>query len=176
MAEHDDELVYVREVRGEIIPRQIFYDEGFVSIIDSRIICVLEDYREFYLERVPPDIIISLRRIDGEPIDDDRERFIDILMSMPEVIDLLSKSLKRVVIDHLDEKTGVYSATAEFGDGDIVVKRKMIPSHAIFLARLANKPIYVKKKLVEQQESVYRDLFVDETNPHEDEEDLDDEI
>ncbi len=148
-----DELLLVKEVRGEIIPRQIFYGEGFISILDTRITCVLEDDREFYLERVPPDIVLSLKKMDGETINDERERFVDVLLSMPEVIGMLGKYLKRVVIDELNNETGVYSATVEFGDGEVIIKRKMVPSHAIFLARLTNKPIYVRKELVDRQEN-----------------------
>ena len=167
----DDELILVREVYGEIIPRQVFYGKETISILDTRITCILEDNRKFYLERVPPDIVWSLKRINGEKLNDDRERFVDILLSIPDVISVLGKYLKRIVIDNIDERTGTYSATVEFGDGSIVVKRKMVPSHAIFLAKLTNKPIYVRKELVDQQEILYNllDEFQEDVNEYESE-------
>ncbi|OYT40038.1 MAG: hypothetical protein B6U89_03120 [Desulfurococcales archaeon ex4484_58] len=161
-----DDLIRVVEVRGEIISKPIMYGEGYISVVDTRITCVLEDNRLFFLERVPPDIVISLRRLDGEDINDERERFVDILLSMPDAIEAIGKYLKRVVIDNLDEDSGIYSATVEFVDDGITVKRKMVPSHAIFLARLTNKPIYVKRKLVDQQE-MYYSLYMTNEEDHE---------
>jgi len=152
----DDEILLVKKVEAEIIHRRIRngrYND--IVIVDTRIKCILEDNRVFYLEKVPPEIVYSLKRIDGVDLGDDRERFIDVLLSIPEVIEIIAKHLKSVVIDEFDEETGVYSASVEFSDGNIVIVRKMIPSHAIFLAKLAGKPIYVKKKLVDQQESIY---------------------
>lgn len=149
-------MLLVKKVYGEIIRRELYYSGTRFSVLDTRITCVLEDNRSFYLERVPPEIIFSLNRIEGKELEDDRERFVDILLSIPEIIDILGRYLKRVVIDKFDEKTGVYSATVEFADGNITLRRKMVPSHAIFLARLTKKPIYVKKELVEYQESIYK--------------------
>ncbi len=140
-----DELIRVLEVFGDIS-----YDNLFIT----RIICRLEDDRYFILERVPFDIVLALKRINGEEIDDDRERLVDILLSMPQVRELLGKSLKRVIIDSIDYRTGVYRAIAEFSDGELVIKRKMVPSHAIFLAVLTGRPIYVRKELVDEQEDI----------------------
>jgi bifunctional DNase/RNase len=151
-----NEEVLVKEVHGEFIRREIIDGETEFAILDTRITCVLEDNRVFYLERVPPEIIFSLKKLEGEDLNDDRERFVDIIASMPEVVEIIGRYLKRVVIDEFDETRGVYSATVEFADGDIVLKRKMVPSHAIFLARLTNKPIYIRKKLVDQQEELLK--------------------
>jgi bifunctional DNase/RNase len=144
----DDDLVKVVDVYGEVV-----FDRLFVT----RIVCVLEDDRYFILERVPFDIVIGLKKLRGEEIDDDRERLVDVLTSMPEVLDILGKHLRRVIINDIDTSTGVYSAIAEFSDGNMIIKRKMVPSHAIFLAKLTNKPIYVKRELVDQQEE-FREL------------------
>lgn len=160
-----DDLIKVVDVSGEIL-----FDRLFIT----RIVCLLEDGRFFILERVPFDIVISLKKLSGEEIDDERERLVDVLSSMPEILEILGKHLRRVIINEIDFKTGVYSAVAEFSDGNMVIKRKMVPSHAIFLARLTSRPIYVKRELVDQQEEfrllAYRDLEDDET---EDEEDYD---
>jgi len=152
----DDEILLVKKVEAEVIQRRIRNGKyNDIVLVDTRIKCILEDNRVFYLEKVPPEIVYSLKRIDGIDLGDDRERFIDVLLSIPEVIEIIAKHLKSVVIDEFDEETGVYSASVEFGDGNIVIVRKMIPSHAIFLAKLTGKPIYVKKKLVDQQETIY---------------------
>ncbi|ADI32744.1 bifunctional nuclease family protein [Staphylothermus hellenicus] len=139
----EEDLIRVVDVSGEIV-----FDRLFIP----RIVCLLEDGRFFILERVPFDIVVSLKKLDGEEMGDERERLVDVLSSMPDILDILGKHLKRVVINEIDSKTGVYSAIAEFSDGNMAIKRKMVPSHAIFLAKLTNKPIYVKKELVDQQE------------------------
>ncbi|NPA98378.1 MAG: hypothetical protein GXO43_03270 [Crenarchaeota archaeon] len=130
----------------------------------------MEDGRYFYLERVPFDIIIALKKLRGEEIEDDRERLVDILVSMPEVIELMGKHLKRVIINELNLDTAVYSAIAEFSDGNMIIRRKMVPSHAIFLAVLTNKPIYVRRRLIDEQEEMAMNNLLDE----ESETDLDD--
>jgi len=154
----DDELILVKHVYGELISRSVKLDKTVLTVLDARIVCVLEDNRSFYLENVPPEIVYSLKKLSGEDMNDDRERIVDILISIPEVVSILGRYLRRVVIEEYDATTGVYSASAEFEDGGIRIKRKMVPSHAIFLAKLTSKPIYVKKKLVDQQEEFLEEV------------------
>ncbi len=158
----EDELVRVVDVYGVIRTEAFFYS--------TRIVCVMEDGRYFYLERVPFDIIIALKKLRGEEIEDDRERLVDILVSMPEVVELMGKHLKRVIINELNMDTAVYSAIAEFSDGNMVIRRKMVPSHAIFLAVLTSKPIYVRRQLIDEQEEMAMNDLLDEGS----EADLDD--
>ncbi|MEM3163602.1 MAG: hypothetical protein QXN38_04305, partial [Desulfurococcaceae archaeon] len=66
------------------------------------------------------------------------------------------KYLSKVIIDSLDVETYTYAAIAEFVEGGIIVKRKMIPSHAILMALVAGKPVYVRRELVDQQEAMTR--------------------
>ncbi|WP_440058993.1 bifunctional nuclease family protein [Thermogladius sp. 4427co] len=147
------EYLLVKNVLGEVEETVI---EGLNVVFPvPRIVCELEDGRKFYLERVPYDIILFINKINGRDVEDDRERFGDILMSMPEVLENLGKHIKRVTIEEFDEKRGVYSAYLEFNDGNITIRRKMVPSHAIFLALLVGKPIYVKKELVDEQQNYY---------------------
>jgi len=145
--EYLDEYIRVEDVIPELQLGRLF---------TTRIICRLEDGRYFFLERVPFDIVISLKKLRGEEVEDDRERLVDILVSMPEVLDLLGRHLRRVIINELDPETEVYSAVVEFTDGEMTLRRKMVPSHAIFLAILTNKPIYVRKTLVDQQEELMK--------------------
>ncbi len=164
-----DELIRVVEVFSDVE-----YERFFIT----RIICRLEDGRIFVLERVPFDIILGLKRIRGEEIGDDRERFVDILLSMPNVIEMLGKHLDRVIINEIDHETGVYSALAEFSDGEMIIRRKMVPSHAIFLAVLTGKPIFVRRGLVDEQEE-YMNRLIEELGIEEesiDELDIDDDI
>lgn len=147
-----DEYIKVEDVIPEL---------QFGRLFSTRIICRLEDGRYFFLDRVPFDIVISLKKLKGEEIEDDRERLVDILASMPEVLDLLGRHLRRVIINELDPETEVYSAIVEFTDGKMTLRRKMVPSHAIFLAVLTNKPIYIRKTLVDQQEELMK-LDLDE--------------
>ncbi|MEZ0394669.1 MAG: bifunctional nuclease domain-containing protein [Desulfurococcaceae archaeon] len=135
----------VEEVAGEFV---------FDRFIVARIVCKLEDGRLFFLDRVPEDVVLFLLKLRGEQIGDDRERLGDVLMSMPEVVEALGRHLKRVVINEFNEERGFYAAEAEFEDGGITVARKMVPSHAIMLALIANRPIYVDEELVEGQEQL----------------------
>ncbi len=149
------QYLLVRRVRDEISGIEVKELDVYMPI--PRLACELEDGRVFYLERVPYDIVLFIKKQNGEAIDDDRERFSDLLASMPEVLEALGRHVKRVLIEEFDEARGVYSAYVEFNDGNVTLRRKMVPSHAIFLALLVGKPIYVRRELVDAQESFYRE-------------------
>ncbi|MGC9181541.1 bifunctional nuclease family protein [Thermogladius sp.] len=144
----------VKRVRDEIGEVKVEGLDLYMPV--PRLVCELEDGRSFYLERVPYDVIIFVKKINGGVIDDDRERLGDLLISMPEVLEALGKHVKRVLIEEFDETRGVYSAYVEFNDGELTIKRKMVPSHAILLALLVSKPVYVKKELVDAQEALFK--------------------
>ncbi len=165
MSALDEDLVKVVDVYGEIQ-----YERLFVT----RIICILEDGRSFFLERVPFDIVLALKRMHGEEIPDDRERLVDILLSMPQVLEVIGRNLRRVIINELDEESGVYSAIAEFTDGEVMIQRKMVPSHAIFIAALTKKPIYIAKRLVDQQEEIIGSASLGEFGEDQDKDELGD--
>ena len=125
--------------------------------VSPRLILHLEDGRRFYLENVSYDIFVSIRRnLEEEGLDEERGMITDVIESVPEFITALSRSLKHVLIDGFNPDKGVYSATVEFVNGKFSTKRKMIPSHAIYLAILAGKPVYVSVQLVDEQERLYR--------------------
>ncbi len=135
--------------------------DAFISIVGERpphympiIICRLEDGRDFNLFAVPQDIVLMIRKIKGYRIDDERETIYDILLSSPKALEELANHLRRVIIDSINPVTYTYSAIAEFGSGNTVIRRRMVPSHAILLALLLGKPIYVKKHLVDEQEKI----------------------
>ena len=119
------------------------------------ILCHLEGDKQFALYYVPYEIVLALNRYLNsfeEPSTAQRESIFDLLTSFTSFIDEIKRTLIRVVIDELNKETMLYTATAEFSVGRTVVRRKMIPSHAIFLAVITDKPIYVSEALVEHQE------------------------
>jgi len=125
--------------------------------VSPRLILHLEDGRRFYLENVSYDIFVSIKRnLEEEGLDEERGMITDVIESVPEFITALGRNLKHVLIDGFNPDKGVYSATVEFVNGKFSTKRKMVPSHAIYLAILAGKPIYVSEQLVDEQERLYR--------------------
>jgi len=48
----------------------------------------------------------------------------------------------------------LYTATMEIKIDGAIVRRRMIPSHAIYLALLSNSDIYILDDLVKQQEEM----------------------
>ncbi|MEM4884360.1 MAG: DUF151 domain-containing protein [Saccharolobus sp.] len=125
------------------------------------IVCYLEDGRQFYLFSVPAEIVVAINKTKGnkeeEEVGDKRENIYDILTFIPEVVDQFSKHLEKVTVDDIIRETGVYVATVEFKFDGVTIQKRMIPSHAIFLAIITNKPIFVKKELVDEQEKESRE-------------------
>ncbi len=121
------------------------------------IVLELEDGREFTLYNVPFEIVEALNKIEKQRDEPSlpglRETVFDILIDMKSFFNELGERLEYVVIDEIDYNTYLYTAKASFNLGGIYMMRRMVPSHAIFLARLFNKPIYVSKRLVDEQES-----------------------
>ena len=117
--------------------------------------CYLEDGRQFNLYYVPYEVVIAINRIQGEDYDVDRESLFDILpMIAGEFKDALKARIKAVYIDGLNKRTMLYSATMEIKVNGAIIRRKMIPSHAIYLALLANTEVYVADELVKHQEKL----------------------
>ncbi len=119
--------------------------------------CHLEDGRQFNLYYVPYEIVIAINRIQGEDYEVDRESLFDVLpMIAGEFKDTLKSRVRAVYIDGLNRKTMLYSATMEIKVNGAIIKRKMIPSHAIYLALLTNSEVYVAEELVKHQEELSR--------------------
>jgi len=64
----------------------------------------------------------------------------------------ISDHLERVVIDELSQETGLFSASVELKFDGVLIQKKMIPSHAIYLALVSERPVFVKRELVDEQE------------------------
>lgn len=139
----------------EGLSKVINVDAFFVPFYNSpAIICYLEDNRQFMLSNVPPEIVFAIRKLNNKNgVLDDRENIFDIINFIPEMKQNLENHINKVIIDDLNNKMGVYSATIEINfDNSILIEKRMIPSHAIYLGLVAKKPIYVKKELVDEQE------------------------
>jgi bifunctional DNase/RNase len=117
----------------------------------------LEEDKELTLYYVPYEIVEAINLMGGvdlsikKIIGRDRESIFDLLASHEDIKNLLSQDLEKVVIDELDIETGLFTAKVFFTDGKNRVVRRMIPSHAVFLAVMSGKPIFVEKKLAETQ-------------------------
>ena len=117
------------------------------------ITCHLEDGRQFNLYYVPLEVVVAINRMQGGQYEVDRESVFDILPTLKdELMGVLGKRIGRVYIDGIDFETMLYSATVEIRADGVTIKRKMIPSHAVFLALMSEKPIYVREDLVKYQE------------------------
>ncbi len=138
-------LIRVERVDAFVIPTQ-----PYVPVIS----CTLEDGRQFNLYYVPLEIVVAINKLLGENYDIDRESIFDVLPMIGPAVKELEKTVSRVIIDELDYSTFLYSATLEIRADGAIIKKKMIPSHAIYLALLTHKPIYVAAELVEQQEEL----------------------
>lgn len=109
----------------------------------------LENEEIFEMYYVPPEVIEALQMIRRGDPPPRRQSLFSLLAFHDEFKDIVDRSLERIVIDEYDEATGVYTATAHFESDGLHVSIKMIPSHAVFLALVADKPIYVSQELVD---------------------------
>ncbi|GEM_PF-377054 len=120
------------------------------------IVLDLEDGREFTLYNVPHEIVRAINKLQDSSVETlgDRETLFDVVVDMRELLSPIGERLVRVVVDEIDYSTALYTAKALFDLGGISMTRRMVPSHAIFLALLFGKPIYVSKRLVDEQEEL----------------------
>ncbi|MET1128162.1 MAG: bifunctional nuclease family protein [Thermoproteota archaeon] len=128
------------------------------------IVLELEDGREFALYNVPYEVVRALNMLEsGEELPDlARGSIFDILAVLRDLVRDLGNKLEQVVIDEIDYNTYLYTAKASFNLGGIYMVKRMIPSHAIFLAKLFGKPVYVSQKLVDEQEELGRRMREEE--------------
>jgi len=141
-------------VSGELL--KVIDIEAYVNYSDqfnpyTVLQCSLEDGRLFNLYLIPLEVVLAVNKIKGYGFENDRETLFEVLTVFDE-IEVLRNKIEKVVVDEVDENTHLYTAKIYIkGDGFTVAKR-MIPSHAIFLAYLVGSPIYISKELVDKQE------------------------
>ena len=134
----------------------------------------LENGRRFEMYHVPIDVIEALELMKSGDPPPRRQSMFTFLTYNETFRDVIGQYLDKVVIDEFDENTGLYTATVHFQSDGIHLTIKMIPSHAIFLAKLAERPIYVSDKLVQIFEEHEIEEY-EEEDYMEDEEDYEDE-
>jgi len=141
-----NDMVKVKRIEAFITP---------TSPHTTVIVCHLEDGRQFYLYHVPLEIVVAINRIQDESYYMERESIFDILSFFKELLkDDIGSKIGDVYIDYLNPQTYLYSASIEIKVNGATIRKRMIPSHAIFLALLMGKNVYVSEKLVQQQEEL----------------------
>lgn len=121
------------------------------------ITCHLEDGRQFNLYYVPYEVVVAINRMQGEDYGVDRESLFDILpMITSEFKDALKGRIRAVYVDYLNRETMLYTATMEINVDGTIIRKRMIPSHAIYLALVTGSEIYVADELIKYQEEIIR--------------------
>ena len=115
--------------------------------------CYLENGDSFTLYNVPPEIARAIAKIMNyeeylEVRGDGRSNIYELLIMLAPELRSIGKRINRVVIDGFNSNTLTYSASLFLEIDGVKIRKVMIPSHAIFLALLFNKPIYVTDDVV----------------------------
>lgn len=116
--------------------------------------CILENGDVVTLYNVPLDITRAIARLIREDeidvgYDDFRDSIYELLIMVQPKLAVFHESIDKVVIDGFDRTLGTYSASVYMDVDGISLKRTLIPSHAIFVALLFNKPVFVTDYIIE---------------------------
>lgn len=145
----EQRLVKARSVYISRLPMR--YAGGDYHVIGMSI--ELEDNRIFTMVNIPPDVAEAIAIFLGERgYPSWRQSLFTLLLQNESLREALSEGIEKVIIDELDERSGVYSATVVFKGDGVSMSIKMIPSHAVYLALLAGKSIYVHEELLEKEQ------------------------
>lgn len=131
--------------------------EAYVASKDPLIpvlLLILDNGEELELYNVPYEIArFVMNDFTFVEKDSNKERndIFSFIATHEDIVNLLKDDIEKVVIDDFDEKNMVYSATIYFSRGGTKIQRKFIPSHAIFLAIIANKEIFVSEKVLRRK-------------------------
>jgi len=131
--------------------------QGPYRVPIPKITCKLEDSRDFVLYHVPLEIVRAINKMKGMYEEDPkklRQSLFDILPYFETALEQFRNVIEKVVIDELDEDTGLYTAKLYLDLDKVKMRIPMIPSHAIYLALITDKPIYVKKDLVDRSDDL----------------------
>ena len=147
----DEELIRVTSVEPFYRVIEDTQSHTMASVVGLSL--TLEDGGEFTLINIPYDVAEAIKiYIDGS-VPPRRQSIYTFLASHEDFKDMMRRTLKRVIIDEVDMNTGLYTATVEFEGSGVGLSIKMIPSQAVYLALITDKPIYVTRKLVELERS-----------------------
>ncbi|MCI4396559.1 MAG: bifunctional nuclease family protein [Thermoprotei archaeon] len=87
----------------------------------------------------------------------ERATIFDLLWSHEDIVNLLKEDIEYILIDEFDEKTMLYSAKVVFKNGGVVLERRFVPSHAIFLALITGKDIFVSSEIINNKRGSSQD-------------------
>ncbi len=152
----------VRAVEVQPFARILEYTDMNFSTYIVGLKLLLEDGRKFVMVNIPFEIAEAIRILNEGAPPPRRQSIFSLLVNHEEFREVLGRTLKRIIIDEIDYETGLYSATVEFEDEGITLRVKMIPSHAIYMALIAGKPIYVTEDLIEESEEDLDELGLDD--------------
>ncbi len=129
--------------------------------------CILEDGDVVTLYNIPLEITRAIAKLvrydDLEPHEPDmRDTIYELLIMIQPKLTEFKESIEGVVIDGFNRTYGTYSASMYMNVDGISLKRTMIPSHAIFLALLFNKPVYVTAEVVKISKELEKEESDDE--------------
>ena len=110
----------------------------------------LENGRRFLMSNIPLEIVEAISVMKNAINIPRRQSLFLFLMSNEEFRETIIRNIKEVVIDEIDRRTGLYTASLVLEGDGFNLTIKMIPSHAVFIALLAGKPIYVSEELVNE--------------------------
>ena len=108
----------------------------------------LENGGKFTMSNIPIEIVEAVKVIKNNIGIPRRQSLFVFLMNSEYFREAAINAVKEVIIDEMDSRTGLYTATLVLEEDGFTLRLKMIPSHAVYIALLANKPIYVLEKLV----------------------------
>lgn len=151
------------------------YKIKFITTNDGRFLeniileLFLENNQVFRMGGIPLEIATEIRKYLSKPYsskkdligsDDMRYTFFDSLLDFPDIEKILYESIEKIIINYYDSGYNIYGATVELNEKYTIAKKRilMIPSHAILLALLANRKVYVSRDLVEEQTYIVGDL------------------
>ncbi len=150
--------------------QEIFRDKetGFGAVVFG-LRLLLEEGKSLTLVNIPPEIAATIDRLNRGEAPPERQSLYDVLANNERFRIVFGEVLDKVVIDELNMDTGLYNARAILRSEGLTLRVTMIPSHAIYLALVLDRPIYVTEELVRLEEEF------DSFSPDEYEEDDEDE-
>jgi len=170
---NEQKLIRVVTVKPYLEPRRHYSSIIYMPV---GLKLELEDGRVFTMYAVPPEVIEAIIMIERNDPPPRRQSLFTFLAYNESFKDLLDVVLEKVVIDEFDPNTGLYTATVHLESDGLSLAVKMIPSHAVYLALVGGKPVYVTEDLVEismrdQEElsDLLGDLDVDDLEDDEEE-------
>lgn len=153
------------------------YNIHFITTADGRYLenivleLNLENGWKFKMGGISYDVALEIRKYLSRPkpneafpphLNDARFTLVDILLDIPELEKALHSSIKEIVIDYFDPEYNIYGASVYLND-NLTYRRGrilMIPSHAILLALIGNKEVYVSSDLVMDGEVLEEDTDI----------------